>query len=357
MADRIPLRYAQKLLQLAPMSRADLRTELDELKLPLVLLEKHSTAQATISAEEYGRLFMHLVKQLQPQLDASGTADTEMVFSAYRMMFEAMLRAPDLEQAMQRAAVYFRRLGYKGETFSLAHNGEEVSCCFEFAHDTDRGLESVENFSVEELSWLPGATGRLLSMALWHRMCSWFIGDFIVVNSAEMQDSGKTGRSYSDLFGVPIAFNASRDAFSFQARYLAFPIVQSDASLNTLLETYPAELLKLSAAETRVAARVKQLIGVDFERELPGLAEVADRLHMTTPTLHRRLQEEGTSFRQLKEETRREAAISYLMQGHYTTSQLAELMGFSDSSTFHRAFKKWTGLTPQAYRQQNLEGN
>ena len=229
-----------------------------------------------------------------------------------------------------------------------------MSCCFDFAHDTDRGLESVENFSVEELSWLPGSTGRLLSMALWHRMCSWFIGQFIIVETAEMQHSGKADRSYAELFGIPIAFEAPRDAFTFHARYLDFPIVQSDASLNTLLETYPAELLVLSAEEASVAARVKQLIGVDFERELPGLAEVADCLHMTTPTLHRRLQEEGTSFRQLKEETRRDAAINYLMQGHYTSSQLAELMGFSDSSTFHRAFKKWTGLTPQAYRQQRL---
>ena len=72
---------------------------------------------------------------------------------------------------------------------------------------------------------------------------------------------------------------------------------------------------------------------------------------MTTPTLHRRLRDEGTSFQQLKDLCRRDAAIGYLTKGEYTTLQLSELMGFSDSSTFHRAFKKWTGLTPQEYRK------
>ena len=61
MTDQIPLRYAQKLLSLAPMSPEELRSDLTELNLPLVLMEKHSKSQAQISVQDYGRLFMHLV--------------------------------------------------------------------------------------------------------------------------------------------------------------------------------------------------------------------------------------------------------------------------------------------------------
>ena len=66
---------------------------------------------------------------------------------------------------------------------------------------------------------------------------------------------------------------------------------------------------------------------------------MADRLHITTPTLQRRLREEGTSFQQMKDHCRKNDAINYLATGEYKSAQLAELMGFSDSSTFNRAFK------------------
>ena len=73
---------------------------------------------------------------------------------------------------------------------------------------------------------------------------------------------------------------------------------------------------------------------------------------MTTPTLHRRLREEGSSFQRLKDRARRDTAIALLRSGAHSGAALAELTGFSDASTFHRAFKKWTGMTLQEFRQR-----
>ncbi len=354
MADTIPLRYAQSLLRLVPMSREELRAELSALNLPLVLAEDRAVPEARIAVDDYGRLFIHLIRKLQRHLPSTGgDVQSTILFSAYRMMFQAMLHAADLGQAMQRAAIYFKRLHSRGDTFHLEEIGDEVRCRFEFTDDLDQPLQSPEHFSMEELNWLPGLTGRVLSMAMWHRVCGWFIGSFIDLSRVEMCQPPRAGKDYSDVFGVPVAFDAGRDAFYFHRRFLAFPIVQSEASLDRMLETYPAELFRVDPDSHSVASRVKRLIGSDFQRPLPGLQEVAGRLHMTTPTLHRRLQEEGTSFQQLKDQCRRDTAIGYLASGDYTTAQLAELLGFSDSSTFHRAFKKWTGLTPSEYRDRN----
>lgn len=354
MSETIPLRYAQSLLRMVPLSEAELRKELAELNMPLVLLQDHVVADAAIAVEDYGRLFIHLIRKLQQHLPlASGDVESTVMFSAYRMMFQAMLHARNLEEAMQRAAVYFKRLHPRGDTFLLEQADDQVCCSFVFTDTGDTQMTSPDNFNMEELNWLPGLTGHILSMAMWHRVCGWFIGCFIELDQVDMCQARRENKNYREVFGTPVKFQQTRNAFHFHRRFLEFPIVQSETSLVTMLETYPAELFRLSPDSQGVGNKVRKLIGTDFRSPLPNLQEVAERLHMTTPTLHRRLREEGTSFQQLKDHTRRDAAIDYLMNGDYTTLQLSELMGFSDSSTFHRAFKKWTGLTPSEYRDQN----
>ena len=73
---------------------------------------------------------------------------------------------------------------------------------------------------------------------------------------------------------------------------------------------------------------------------------------MSAPTLRRRLKKEGTTFQQLKDECRRDASMGYLSNPDLSINAVAALMGFTDPSAFHRSFKKWTGLTPGEYRQQ-----
>jgi AraC-like DNA-binding protein len=355
--DNISVRHAQSLLRLADFPEDELRLDLRELKLPLVLLQDTALSSAEISAEDYGRLFIHLIKKLQTNLHQDPMSlSGALEFSAYRMLYLAMAHSQTLHQALQRAAVYFRRFEAQGDSFTIEHSEGRARCRFEFSSDKDSsGLATPENFDMGQLNWLKGHTGRVLSVSMWHRLCSWFIGANIDLLGVELaQDAPEELQPYQDMFAAPVAFNSDHYAFDFDSRYLDFPIVQGDDAVDKLLQTYPSELLKLDPRNDSVASRVRALLGTDFQRELPSLQDVAVRLHMTTPTLHRRLQDESTSFQQIKDHLRRDIALEKLKDTATTASQVAEFIGFSDSSTFHRAFKKWTGVTPTDYRQQQL---
>jgi AraC-like DNA-binding protein len=85
---------------------------------------------------------------------------------------------------------------------------------------------------------------------------------------------------------------------------------------------------------------------------LPSLEEMAQTLRLTPQTLRRRLRDEGRGYQSIKDGLRRDAAIALLEHTDLPLQQVALRVGFSEPSTFHRAFKKWTGVAPGEYRQR-----
>jgi AraC-like DNA-binding protein len=78
---------------------------------------------------------------------------------------------------------------------------------------------------------------------------------------------------------------------------------------------------------------------------------VASALCMSPTTLQLKLSQRGTNFQQLLDDTRKELACSYLSQAARSVTEITFLLGFSDTSNFTRAFKRWTGVSPTDYRQ------
>lgn len=110
----------------------------------------------------------------------------------------------------------------------------------------------------------------------------------------------------------------------------------------------PADLLPIPATFT---SRVRDLVIPELGGGQPTATRIASLLHMSTRTLTRRLEREGTNFKAQLDEIRRGMALKCLAETNLTVSELAFRLGFNRPPAFHRAFKRWTGKTPLEHRR------
>ena len=153
------------------------------------------------------------------------------------------------------------------------------------------------------------------------------------------------------LVRCPIKFGASLNKLSVASTNLSLPIAKADAGLCALLDRHAEELLAKFPPRDSLVDRVRSIIASEFRGGDPSLEHVADQLGLTPRTLQRKLQELGASHNELLEQMRRQLAMQYLREREMAICEVAYLLGFSESSSFHRAFKRWTGLTPKEFRK------
>lgn len=202
------------------------------------------------------------------------------------------------------------------------------------------------------LDWDHGTTDGLL--VLIHRFFSWLCGQRLPLAQVNISiPKPAHGDEYHTLFRCPVKFSQKSDALVFPAKLLELPVMQMEKSLKAFLREAPSNLIVIPDNDNSVTAQVRSVIGKNFKEDFPDFETVAKTLNTTPQTLRRRLKQENSSYQEIKDTMRRDAAIYYLSRSQHTINEIAELMGFSEPSTFHRAFKKWTGLTPGNYRLHN----
>lgn len=151
-------------------------------------------------------------------------------------------------------------------------------------------------------------------------------------------------------FASPVAFEAAEDALVFDDATLGIPCRLGDDGLSAFLL---AQLDALAARQgSAFAPRVRRSITALLCDGPPSRDSVARRLGMSERTLHRRLRAEGVSYRELLEQARHETAAALLTVPRHSLAEVAFLTGFSDQSAFTRAFKRWSGMTPAAFRER-----
>lgn len=151
---------------------------------------------------------------------------------------------------------------------------------------------------------------------------------------------------YERLFRAPIRFDQPLTYLEFTRADMEDPLPAGNAELARGNEEVLLAFLARSAP-SQLTARVRQAMLEAMPDGAPAKAAVARTLGMSARNLQRHLAQEGTSFKQLLNEARISIACSYIDEGRLSVTEIAFVVGFADTSTFSRAFKRWTGMSPR----------
>jgi AraC-like DNA-binding protein len=161
---------------------------------------------------------------------------------------------------------------------------------------------------------------------------------------------------YERIFQVPVVFDSDRNGFLMPEGWEAEPIALQPHYALDILGAHAEELLQRLDSDGSTAARVEALLAPMLAGGEAGAGAVAARLGISQQTLYRRLKAEGATFEGVRAALRRKLAVHYLHEEKLSAKEAGYRLGFSDPAAFSRAFKRWTGESPTAFRQSQRGG-
>ena len=302
-----------------------------------------------IPLRQYAALYNTVVRRLDDE--GFGLFSAPLRSGSFEFLCRGMLGAATLEVALQRAS-RFLRLVLPDLAISLQRRGEVAE------------LLIVEK---RRLASHPEDIGRVFAfewlLRLLHSLSCWLVGRGLNLDSVifpyrrpNHADDYALIFTEDSRFAPTLPDGNGTLVASFQANLLDLPLRRDEAALAAFLEGAPGKITALYRRDREMVLRVRDLLREALPA-LPDQQEIADRLHLSPRTLHRRLEEEGSSFRAIRNALRRDLALTRLTRSRDSVGNIGAMLGYADPSAFYRAFVEWTGMSPQQYRKQWRSGN
>jgi len=232
-------------------------------------------------------------------------------------------------------AIRFHRVYARDPEYSLERREQGMAMVFTEPH-------------VDAGPWHQVLMGRMAKWVSWGRqLCR---ADLSPCEARFRWDGPQDRAPFEAYFGCPLEFGQDEDCLIFDGSSIDSPLSDHTPEMSLELEQYALAVVeKLSSGEGFLSA-VRVAIEDSIAGGSNGETDVARRLALTPRTLHRRLEQEQTSYRQLRDLILQRHAKVLLRQPSISLGEASYLLGYSEPSTFGRAFKRWTGITPSQWR-------
>ncbi|MCY1075068.1 AraC family transcriptional regulator [Archangium lansingense] len=158
--------------------------------------------------------------------------------------------------------------------------------------------------------------------------------------------------AHEDFFGIPVSFGASTTEIAFSNATLDLPLTHANALFLSFFEQQAKAKVEQLPSTSQLSEQVRTVLRGALGGGDSSLVAVAAKLHMSPRSLQRRLKEEGTRYEALLDGLRRELAKVYLDK-RLSIAEVSYLLGYANPTVFHRAFKRWTGQSPEHYRARS----
>jgi AraC-like DNA-binding protein len=152
------------------------------------------------------------------------------------------------------------------------------------------------------------------------------------------------------IFQTEVKFSQSINRIIFAETSLSWLVRSANANLLSMFERHASDMLNILNEPENYTQKVVKTIAQNLQGEVPSIEAIARSLLLSVRQLQRELQVENTSYQQILDQTRKDLALKHIQNQQTSIHDIAFLLGFSEPSAFHRAFKRWTKQTPRNYR-------
>ncbi|MFK8019548.1 MAG: AraC family transcriptional regulator ligand-binding domain-containing protein [Pseudomonadales bacterium] len=309
-----------------------------------------------VPAEPYSKLYLRAAQYMETRFGTTpwGAGVGSMSF---RLMCYTMISCGTLGEALNRAAEFCafasQLNGHLIELTPVAGEPPMVQLAYQFnRQDANAAFAPPEWSRSEHYESIVLSSG----LRVWASICGWLIGRTLQLEAVQVAAPSvneKVQKILEANFVCPIEFGSKSSFMVLPASELQQKIVQDNESLENFLTHVQYQFWIENQSPSTTSNAIRSMISMVAGTELPQFDRIAERLGMSSSTLRRRLMEENTSYQKIKDDCRKSMAIDYLHQYDYKIHEIGDLLGFAETSSFVRSFKKWTGMTPKTYRDSS----